>query len=73
MSAPNILLVMTDEERSPPPDESDAVTSFRKSQLIARESLRSRGVEFHRHSAETPSAIRQPEVRLRLPLRARTW
>ena len=51
MSSPNILLIMTDEERYPPPYESDAVKSFRKSHLTARESIRSNGVEFHRHYA----------------------
>ena len=51
MSKPNILLIMTDEERYPPPYEPDAVTAFRKSQLTARESIRSSGVEFHRHYA----------------------
>jgi arylsulfatase A-like enzyme len=51
MDRPNILLIMTDEERYPPPYESDAVRSFRASELTARQSIRSRGVEFHRHYA----------------------
>ncbi|MGD0394790.1 MAG: sulfatase-like hydrolase/transferase [Acidimicrobiales bacterium] len=51
MDRPNILLIMTDEERYPPPYESDAVRSFRVSQLPARESIRVSGVEFHRHYA----------------------
>ncbi len=51
MSRPNILLIMTDEERYPPPYETDEVTSFRKEQLTARESIRQRGLEFHRHYA----------------------
>jgi len=51
MDRPNILLIMTDEERYPPPYETDDVRSFRTSQLTARESIRSRGVEFHRHYA----------------------
>jgi arylsulfatase A-like enzyme len=51
MAQPNILVIMTDEERYPPPYEPDVISSFRKSQLTARESLRSRGVEFHRHYA----------------------
>ena len=42
---------MTDEERYPPPYESDAVTSFRKRHLTSRESIRSGGLEFHRHYA----------------------
>ncbi|MGO8860517.1 MAG: sulfatase-like hydrolase/transferase [Acidimicrobiales bacterium] len=48
---PNILLIMTDEERYPPSYEVDSVRAFRNSQLTARESIRSRGLEFHRHYA----------------------
>ncbi|MGD0310884.1 MAG: sulfatase-like hydrolase/transferase [Acidimicrobiales bacterium] len=51
MDRPNILLIMTDEERYPPPYEADSVRAFRHSQLTARESIRSRGLEFHRHYA----------------------
>ena len=51
MDRPNILLIITDEERYPPPYETDAVRAFRSSQLPARESIRARGVEFHRHYA----------------------
>ena len=49
MGQPNSLLIMTDEERFPPPDESDAVRSFRKDQLAARQSIRNGAREFHRH------------------------
>jgi choline-sulfatase len=51
MDQPNILLIMTDEERYPPPYENDSVRAFRSSQLTARESIRARGLEFHRHYA----------------------
>jgi arylsulfatase A-like enzyme len=51
MDRPNILLIMTDEERYPPPYESADVRAFRTSQLTARESIRARGREFHRHYA----------------------
>ena len=51
MTKPNILLIMTDEERYPPPYEVDSVQTFRRAQLTARESIRSRGMEFHRHYA----------------------
>jgi arylsulfatase A-like enzyme len=51
MDQPNILLIMTDEERYPPPYEADSVRTFRNTQLTARESIRSRGIEFHRHYA----------------------
>lgn len=51
MSSPNVLLIMTDEERYPPPYERDAMDGFRRSQLSARERLRDGGVELHRHYA----------------------
>jgi arylsulfatase A-like enzyme len=51
MDQPNILLIMTDEERYPPPYEADGVRGFRNTQLTARQSIRSRGIEFHRHYA----------------------
>ena len=51
MTQPNILLIMTDEERYPPPYETDAVKAFRKSQMTAREAIRGSGIEFHRHYA----------------------
>ena len=51
MDRPNILFIMTDEERYPPPYEADSVRTFRNTQLTARESIRSRGTEFHRHYA----------------------
>ncbi len=49
MTSPNILLIMTDEERYAPPYESDAVAEFRRTQMPARERIRSGGVELHRH------------------------
>jgi arylsulfatase A-like enzyme len=51
MAQPNVLLIMTDEERYPPPYETGSVSSFRRTELTARESIRARGVEFHRHYA----------------------
>jgi Sulfatase len=42
---------MTDEERYPPPYETKKLAEFRKEQLPARESIRARGLEFHRHYA----------------------
>jgi len=51
VTGPNILLIMTDEERYPPPYEDAATATFRREQLGARQSLRDRGVEFHRHYA----------------------
>ncbi len=51
VTAPNILVVMTDEERYPPPYETDAVARFRHDQLTARASIREGGLVFHRHYA----------------------
>ena len=50
-SRPNILFVMTDEERYPPPYEAGALAEFRRTQLPARERLRAQSLEFHRHYA----------------------
>ena len=50
-SSPNILLIMTDEERYPPPYEAPEVAEYRRTQLTARDSIRSSGLEFHRHYA----------------------
>ena len=57
MAKPNVLLIMTDEERYAPPYESDSVRAFRASQLTARESIRSRGLEFHRHYAGSTACV----------------
>ncbi|MDO9519413.1 MAG: sulfatase-like hydrolase/transferase [Pseudohongiella sp.] len=48
---PNILIIMIDEARYPPPYESDALTRFRKTYLSTQEALRQNGVEFERHYA----------------------
>ncbi len=50
-NSPNILLIMTDEERYPPPYETDEIVEFRRTQLTARQSIRDGGLEFHRHYA----------------------
>lgn len=57
MTKPNILLIMTDEERYPPPYESDDVREFRRTQLVARERLRGVGVELHRHYAGSTACV----------------
>ena len=58
-TTPNILIVMTDQERYPPPYETDAVGEFRRTQLPGRERIRARGVELPHHyvcsTACTPS------------------
>lgn len=48
---PNILLIMTDEERYPPCYETDALREFRRTQLPGQASLRARATELHRHYA----------------------
>lgn len=46
---PNVLLIMTDEERYAPCYEDDAMAAFRAEWLSARGAIRARGIEFHRH------------------------
>jgi arylsulfatase A-like enzyme len=46
---PNVLVIMTDEERYPPPYETPAIAEFRRTHLPARERLRARSRELHRH------------------------
>lgn len=46
---PNILLVITDQERHAPAYESSAVASFRDERLPARRWLAENGVRFERH------------------------
>ena len=53
---PNFLVVMTDQERYPPPYESDAVARFRRS-LDAHERLRDGGVELHRHYTASTACV----------------
>ncbi|HEU5306145.1 MAG TPA: sulfatase-like hydrolase/transferase, partial [Acidimicrobiia bacterium] len=50
-SRPNVLFIMTDEERYPPPYETAALAEFRRTQLPARDRLRTRSRELHRHYA----------------------
>src|SRR5512137_1112676 len=57
MTKPNILLIMTDEERYPPPYETEAVAEFRRTQMPARERLRASGVELHRHYAGSTACV----------------
>jgi arylsulfatase A-like enzyme len=57
MPSPNILVIMTDEERYPPPYEGEAMATFRREQLGARQSLREGGLEFHRHYAGSTACL----------------
>jgi arylsulfatase A-like enzyme len=49
MDRPNVLLIMTDQERYPPPYETDALARFRREHLPARAALQDGGLSFHRH------------------------
>jgi arylsulfatase A-like enzyme len=46
---PNILLILTDQERYPPPYESGEARAFRRAHLPGRERIRETGFELHRH------------------------
>jgi arylsulfatase A-like enzyme len=56
-SRPNVLFVMTDEERYPPPYEAAALAEFRRTQLPARERLRAQGRELHHHYSAATACI----------------
>src|SRR6478736_1508359 len=57
MAAPNILLIMTDEERYPPPYEGADLAEFRRTQLPGRERIRTGGRELHRHYAGSTACV----------------
>jgi arylsulfatase A-like enzyme len=46
---PNVLFIMTDQERYPPRYEADALAQFRRDRLPARASIEDGGLSFHRH------------------------
>jgi arylsulfatase A-like enzyme len=54
---PNVLVLMTDEERYPPPYEAEALAQFRKDHLPARQRLRDEGLEMHRHYAGSAACL----------------
>jgi len=54
---PNVLVIMTDEERYPPPYEGEALAEFRRTQLPARQRLREEGLELHRHYAASTACL----------------
>ena len=57
VASPNVLLIMTDEERYPPPYETAEVAEFRRTQMPARERVRSGGLELHRHYAGSVACV----------------
>jgi len=56
---PNILIILTDQQRHPPVYEADEMRRFCRETLIAEESLQKSGISFERHytmsTACTPS------------------
>ena len=46
---PNVLLILTDQLRYPPPYESDEIRTFREQCCVGQERLRQDGVSFRRH------------------------
>lgn len=54
---PNVLVIMTDEERYPPPYENDELAEFRRTQLPARERLKDGGLELHRHYTASTACV----------------
>lgn len=57
MTQPNVLVIMTDEERYPPPYEDDALATFRREQMPSRDRLRDGGVELHRHYVGSTACV----------------
>jgi arylsulfatase A-like enzyme len=56
MDQPNVLVIMTDEERYPPPYEQ-SLAEWRRTTLVNRERIRSGGVELHRHYVGSTACV----------------
>ncbi len=54
---PNILLILTDQQRNPPVYEPEALHRFRHETLKAEESLHSSGVTFARHYTMSAACV----------------
>lgn len=54
---PNVLLIMTDEERYPPPYEQGALAEFRRDHLPAHQRIRAAGRELHRHYVGSTACV----------------
>jgi len=54
---PNILLVLTDEERAPPPYEQAALAEFRRAQLPAHDRLAARSRSLRRHYVGSTACV----------------
>jgi choline-sulfatase len=46
---PNVLLILTDQLRYPPPYESEQLRQYRHEHCVGQERLRQNGVSFNRH------------------------
>ncbi|WMT43006.1 sulfatase-like hydrolase/transferase [Paenibacillus sp. D2_2] len=59
LNKPNILILLVDEERYPPPYENPEIQEWRRQNLLAQQFLKQHSLEFHRHyigsSACSPS------------------
>ena len=49
MSRPNVLLILTDQQRSAPEYESEELREFRQTECAGQERLRADGIEFRSH------------------------
>ena len=49
MSRPNVLLILTDQQRSAPEYESEELREFRHTECAGQERLRADGIEFRSH------------------------
>lgn len=54
---PNVLVIMTDEERYGPRYEEEALAGYRADRLPAHSAMRARGVEFHRHYTASTACL----------------
>jgi arylsulfatase A-like enzyme/putative intracellular protease/amidase len=54
---PDVILVMTDEERAAPPYETDAIRAWRDETLIGRRWFDEHGVRFERHYAGSLACV----------------
>jgi arylsulfatase A-like enzyme len=54
---PNILFILTDEERYPPPYETGALRQWRETQLPGRALIRKHGLELNRHYIASAACV----------------
>jgi arylsulfatase A-like enzyme len=55
--APNVLVIMTDQERYAPPYEGPELAELRRTHLPAHERLRAQGVELHGHHTSSTACL----------------